>query len=248
MKKIFTILSMFILLLSGCVYGYSMQINGNINSNKLETNKEYEIKLNISKLDAGNGIDTITLKLEYDKEVFDKVSKNDISADNSWMVSYNDEKDAIIMQNDKINKTGDLLTLKLKTKSNLKNDSTTILLKNIIASGGIEVNGGTGDIRVEDLSFTLDGKSESSIYASGTNEITKENKNVSPNFIESNSNENSIEKNKQEQITTNKDNSNTSNIDNNRKTLIIVLITIMGIIIISIIALLIIEIRNRRKK
>ena len=64
-------------------------------STKLNEGEEITITLELSEIKMGqDGINTFGGKLEYDENVFEKVTSDDISSQNNWSIAYNDEETA----------------------------------------------------------------------------------------------------------------------------------------------------------
>ena len=143
------------------VNAYFISVNLNSDSTKLEGQKAYKITGSISAMDVGSGIDIIAGKFNYDTSVFDKTSTV-ISATNGWNPTYKEETGAIMFERDQKTTEKDIFfTVYLKTKSVISEDTTTISLTNIKATGGIVEYGGTGNIQAtNDVSITLDKKNE----------------------------------------------------------------------------------------
>ena len=59
------------------------------------------------------------------------------------------------LKNEKVKTSETVFSITLKVKSSISVDSTKVTLKNIVVSGGIVANGGTGDINVNDISVTI---------------------------------------------------------------------------------------------
>ena len=95
-------------------------------STKLNEGEEITITLELSEIKMGqDGINTFGGKLEYDENVFEKVTSDDISSQNNWSIAYNDEETA---------KKGTFLATintgtsknQVKVKTNLKSQDTEI--------------------------------------------------------------------------------------------------------------------------
>ena len=64
-------------------------------STKLNEGEEITITLELSNIKMGqDGINTFGGKLEYDENVFEKITSDDISSQNNWSIAYNDEETA----------------------------------------------------------------------------------------------------------------------------------------------------------
>lgn len=64
---------------------------------------------------------------------------------------YYKKKDAIIIENtEKSNKNEVFLTMNIKTKEDINTDNASLIFSELIASGGSEQFGGTGDLKFAD--------------------------------------------------------------------------------------------------
>lgn len=101
-------------------------------STKLNEGEEITITLELSEIKMGqDGINTFGGKLEYDENVFEKVTSDDISSQNNWSIAYNDEKTAkkgtfLATINTGTSKNQVIGIIKLKVKTNLKSQDTEI--------------------------------------------------------------------------------------------------------------------------
>lgn len=133
---------------------YSVGILLNSNS-KLKEGDTVTISLNLTSVNAGNGIDTITAAIQYDESVFEPIKKSNFVSED-WSVSYSATSKMItLIKDSKVTAPETVATINLKVKSSISVESTTITLKEIIASGGRVVDGGTGDITVNNAIVTL---------------------------------------------------------------------------------------------
>lgn len=105
-----------------------------------KTEQENEITLQI-KLESinitGAGINAFTCDLEYDRDVFETVTSEDITAQNGWEdLTYNEKSGSLLtLRNDFTKTTGDaILTVKLHEKATAKSGKTEIKLTGIQAS------------------------------------------------------------------------------------------------------------------
>lgn len=158
LKKMVITIGLLILMvfISGIVYADSMSAKLSIDSAKLKENTTYTLNASINEIESAQGIDTIITRLGYDTNIFDKTSIS-VSSINGWNPAYDEENGIIIIQKgDKTNKPEIFLTIHMKTKENIEKDSTTISLSGIEASGGLLKNGGTGLLKLGDLSLNID--------------------------------------------------------------------------------------------
>lgn len=101
-------------------------------STKLNEGEEITITLELSDIKMGqDGINTFGGKLEYDENVFEKVTSDDISSQNNWSIAYNDEETAkkgtfLATINTGTSKNQVTGIIKLKVKTNLKSQDTEI--------------------------------------------------------------------------------------------------------------------------
>lgn len=101
-------------------------------STKLNEGEEITITLELSDIKMGqDGINTFGGKLEYDENVFEKVTSDDISSQNNWSIAYNDEETAkkgtfLATINTGTSKNQVIGIIKLKVKTNLKSQDTEI--------------------------------------------------------------------------------------------------------------------------
>ena len=130
-------------------------------NSKLKAGDTVTVTMSLGNIDAGNGIDTITAELNYDKNVFETVETSNLIASNSWTPTYASSTNMLtVLKNSKVTKGETVLTITLKVKSTLSVKSTTVTLKDIVVSGGRVHVGGTGDINVNNASVTINADSD----------------------------------------------------------------------------------------
>ena len=130
-------------------------------NSKLKAGDTVTVTMSLGNIDAGNGIDTITAELNYDKNVFETVETSNLIASNSWTPTYASSTNMLTaVKNSKVTKGETVLTKTLKVKSTLRDKSTTVTLKDIVVSGGRVQDGGTGDINVNNASVTINADSD----------------------------------------------------------------------------------------
>ena len=95
-------------------------------STKLNEGEEITITLELSDIKMGqDGINTFGGKLEYDENVFEKVTSDDISSQNNWSIAY--KKGTFLATiNSGTSKNQIIGIIKLKVKTNLKSQDTEI--------------------------------------------------------------------------------------------------------------------------
>lgn len=145
-------------------------------SSKLKEGDTVTIKVNLTSINAGEGIDTITAAINYDANVFEDITSSDLTASNDWTPSYAaSSKMLTLLKNSKVTAAETVLTIKLKVRDVINVNSTTVTLKEIVASGGRVTDNGTGDITVKDASVTLSKDQEPVTPVTPTNNTIKDN-------------------------------------------------------------------------
>lgn len=158
-----------ILTISTIVNAYSVGMTLTSNS-KLKAGDTVTVTVNLGTVDAGNGIDTITGELNYDKNVFETLASSNFASSNEWTPTYAASTNMIsLLKNTKVKAGETVLTITLKVKSSISVKSTTITLKDIVVSGGRVADGGTGDITVNNASVTINAESSSTNTVTPTN-------------------------------------------------------------------------------
>lgn len=122
---------------------YSFKFNVTANTSTLKPGDEVTITLGLSNINVGeNGINTLQGVLSYDDAVFEKVTSSDISSQNNWTITYNDEETdrqgtflAVILSGG-VKETQTIGTIKLKVKENITAKSTQIKFTQITSSEG----------------------------------------------------------------------------------------------------------------
>lgn len=123
---------------------------------KLKAGDTITIQVNLTNVNAGAGIDTITATIEYDSNIFEDIKSSNLIVSNDWTPTYaSAAKMLTLIKNDKVTSAETVLTIQFKVKDDINAESTIVALKDIIVSGGRIVDGGTGDIEVNDISVTI---------------------------------------------------------------------------------------------
>lgn len=137
------------------VDNYSVGVSLTSNA-KLKEGETINVSVNLTSVNAGDGIDTITAELEYDKNVLEPITAANFAGSNSWTPSYAETSNmTTFIKTSKVKSAETVATISFKVKSTISVDSTTIKLKDIVASGGRVVDGGTGDINVKTAVITI---------------------------------------------------------------------------------------------
>lgn len=172
-KAVITLL-MIVILISATITVFATETNYSVgmsltSSSKLKEGDTVTVKVNLATINAGEGIDTITAQLDYDEDVFETLSSTNMTAGSDWTPSFaSSTKMLTLLKSSKVKSAETVLTITLKVKTAINVDSTTITLKDIVVSGGRVVDGGTGDISVNNASVKIS-------RASTTNNIIKDN-------------------------------------------------------------------------
>lgn len=161
LKTVLTISIMALILVISTISN-AASVGMTLSSNsKLKAGDTVTVTMSLGNIDAGNGIDTITAELNYDKNVFETVETSNLIASNSWTPTYASSTNMLtVLKNSKVTKGETVLTITLKVKSTLSVKSTTVTLKDIVVSGGRVQDGGTGDINVNNASVTINADSD----------------------------------------------------------------------------------------
>lgn len=159
-KVLITLLAI-VLLLSATTSVFAAETNYSVgmslaSSSKLKEGDTVTVKVNLAAINAGEGIDTIVAQLNYDEDVFEALTSSNLTAGTDWTPSFaNSTKMLTLLKSSKVKAAETVLTITLKVKTAINVDSTTITLKDIVVSGGRVVDGGTGDINVNNASVTI---------------------------------------------------------------------------------------------
>ena len=160
-KFLITILFIIIMLLGASTsslanYEYSVSMALTSNSTNIKEGEVITVNVNLTNVNAGNGIDALCAKLNYDTNVFEILSPSNFSSNTNWNISFAPSTNMLTaIKNTKVKNGENMFNIKLKVKSNINVNSTNISLQNIQVSGGIITMGGTGDINVSNIYVTL---------------------------------------------------------------------------------------------
>lgn len=162
MKSIITIITIGIMIAVSTV-AYAVDENYAVgmalkSDSKLKEGDTVTVNINLTSIKAGDGVDSISAEVNYDKNVFETISTTDITSTNGWIPTYSETTKMITFYNNSGSKVKDpstVATIKFKVKSSINVDSTTVTFKDTKASGGLPTTGGTGDINVGNLSVTI---------------------------------------------------------------------------------------------
>lgn len=138
------------------VYATNMEMK--LNEEEVKNGDTILITINVKNVTQENGINVIQGKLEYDKDVFEKVENKDFEAKNNWSIVYNAEntnsEGKFILLNLSEGKKEDeeLAELKLKVKENAKSTNTSIKLTEVCTVDGeniVKVENSEKEIKIK---------------------------------------------------------------------------------------------------
>lgn len=138
-------------------------VNMNLTSaSELVAGQTVEVNLAITSIDAGEGIDALVGKINYDKNVFEELTEEGFEGKNRWNFQIFSPETGLftLSKSSKVNTNSEVLKLTLKVKEGVNLDSTKISMTDVVVSGGAVSSGGTGDIEVGEISVTINAKQE----------------------------------------------------------------------------------------
>lgn len=95
-----------------------------------------DVSINISDIDVGSGIYSLTGILEYDTEVFETITENDIVVANGWSKDFDAQANKLTLgRNGFSNEAVTLATITLKAKQSTQATNATLKLTQIKAGG-----------------------------------------------------------------------------------------------------------------
>lgn len=149
MKKSSKVVGVFLIILIasiliGKVYALSFKFKVTANKTEAKAGDEIIVSMEISDIDMGElGINAIESILDYDDKIFETVTREDITVQNNWTMTYNQEAGAHdgnflvsniiagVKENQKIGE------IKFKIREDVKQGTTTeIKFKNVTSNDG----------------------------------------------------------------------------------------------------------------
>lgn len=161
LKRVIAVIMMVVMVISiGTIataaegnYSVGMALASN---SKLKAGDTVKIDVKLTSISAGDGIDTIAGELTFDKNVFETPTAADFTSSTSWTPTYAASTNMLtLMKNEKVKSAETVVTISLKVKDTMNVTSAKVSLGDIIVSGGTVDTGGTGDIKVNDISITI---------------------------------------------------------------------------------------------
>lgn len=152
-------------------YSVGMSLTSN---SKLKAGDTVKINVNLTSISAGDGVDTIAGELNFDKNVFETPAASAFTSSSAWTPTYASSTNMLtLMKNEKVTSAEAVVTISLKVKDTINVTSTKVTLGDIIVSGGSVDIGGTGDIKVNDISITINADTPATPGQSGTTNTIK---------------------------------------------------------------------------
>lgn len=221
MKKIYKIILilgvMLLFITTNVKATNSFKLNVTANKTSLKPGDTVEITLNVSDINVGEvGINTVEGTIEYDNEIFEDITASNIQSLNNWSLTYNSEETeykgkilAVILQSG-VTEKQDIGKITLKVKSDVKDTTTLIKIKNIASNDGNELINETDkeikfEIKEEKVTIPEDNTDKSEENKDNT--ITKPDENVNQKDENTSKPENNINETKKNESNTEADTS-----------------------------------------
>ncbi len=134
MKKIFFLINILIICFSLTSLTYAIEESNviEINTSKEQVKKGEEVEISIKIPSSETLVYTYSGVLEYDKDAFNVVTKENFIAENSWEnVEYNEQNGKFILTNNESYGNEEILKIKLVCKSDKENIDTKININNL---------------------------------------------------------------------------------------------------------------------
>lgn len=129
-KKILILFYLFIIVATVC---YASEVELKV-TGELKEKVNINVKMSVNLAELEENIYFLQGQLEYDTNIFEKVTTKDIELLNGWHdLVYNEENGMFVIEGTEKQEIDiqDIMNIKMKTKNKLAKDSTTIKLKNI---------------------------------------------------------------------------------------------------------------------
>lgn len=151
LSKVFAILLILVGLISCTTLVNAYSATASLGSSStLKAGETITVNINLGSLDVGSGIDAMVATLDFDENVLEPITQDNISGKDGWSINaYSaSTKKFTATRSSKYTTGGTVATITFKAKSDTKATTTTVTLKNIEVSGGAASEGGTGDITI----------------------------------------------------------------------------------------------------
>lgn len=131
-KKIFIGMNLILMfIITNKVYATNVEMKF---PEELNMGDTVSVKIEVNEINQVEGINVIQGKLEYDKDIFEKVENEDFKLSNNWSIAYNDEntesegKFILLNLAEGIKEDQEIGEVELKVKDNIKTTDTIIKL------------------------------------------------------------------------------------------------------------------------
>lgn len=136
----FVVLIVLLLVMQNGVYSSSFKFSLESSTTVLKPGDSVIVTMKIGDIvDVNNlGINTVEAVLEYDSNVFEIVTIDDMSGKNSWVITYNTQEKNFLVSNmiSGIKEEQEIGYIKFKVKENISETKTVIKFKNIKSNDG----------------------------------------------------------------------------------------------------------------
>lgn len=154
MKKVVSVvlIAMLIIMFTGLPsYALGFTVDINADRNTASAGSTITVTLSTNNLNiGGKGMNVFYCVLDYDKTVFEEITSADITGLNGWSVSYNSEKNKLLLDNSSfVNADSELCKITFKLKENVEIESTDIKILNPKTSNNsIDIEGVAGSTTI----------------------------------------------------------------------------------------------------
>ena len=172
-----------------------------LSANKTTVNKgeEVTITVGINNIDVGEyGINAIEAVLNYDTDVIEEITANDIGQTDSISSSWDNDPrfnaGKFVLAGSPVTSQTNILNIKLKIRDDATARSTTISLTDILASNGIDAitsDNASITLSIGDNTGDNDGNNTGNDNTANENEVTNDVENNNGNNVNNNGNNNS---------------------------------------------------------
>lgn len=137
---ILLIISILTILMKNYIYASSFKFKVSATKTKVKPGEETTIIMKISDIVDVNelGINALEATLEYDSNIFEIITTNDMEGKNNWTITYNQEEGNFLVSNitSGIKTEQEVGEIKFKVKKNVGKTKTKIYFKNVKSNDG----------------------------------------------------------------------------------------------------------------
>lgn len=144
MKKVLVMPILLILILSVCgtaLAAYSCKVKITADAEDYISKGKATVGISLSDINVGtSGISKLTGKIDYDKDVFEKIEKANLKAQNDWTIDSFDltTGEFVASRSNFIKTDNESFAIEFTVKSGATLGKTTITIKDIVVSNGAE--------------------------------------------------------------------------------------------------------------